>query len=127
MARIPNHWGMNGDGITQQNLVKTSDFMQLIQTRQKKNIQNNEIVEKSASCLIKTRILINLIKTRILKFARQQIQNNSAKKIDDTLEKLESLPLTLNNRRKMENQFKPDNPMRITIIRNPQPGNGSHL
>lgn len=88
MARIPNHWGMNGDGITQQNLVKTSDFMQLIQTRQKKNIQNNEIVEKSASCLIKTRILINLIKTRILKFARQQIQNNSAKKIDDTLKKI---------------------------------------
>lgn len=87
MARIPNHWGMNGDGITQQNLIKTSDFMQLIQTRQKKNIQNNEIVEKSASCLIKTRILINLIKTRILKFARQQIQNNSAKKIDDTLKK----------------------------------------
>lgn len=88
MARIPNHWGMNGDGITQQNLVKTSDFMQLIQTRQKKNIQNNEIVEKSASCLIKTRILINLIKTRILKFARQQIQNNSAKKTDDTLKKI---------------------------------------
>lgn len=48
---------------------------------------NNETVDKLSSYLIKT---------RTLKFVREQIQNKPARiMIDDTLEKLESLPLTL--------------------------------
>ena len=46
-------------------------------------------MDKLASCLIKT---------KILKFAKEQIQNVSVRMIDCTFKQHESLPLTLKNK-----------------------------
>ena len=58
--------------------------MLLIQAKQTISEQN-EIVDKLKSCQIKT---------RKLKFAREQIQNKSARMIDYSFENLENLPRT---------------------------------
>jgi hypothetical protein len=51
--------------------------------------ENNEGMDILASCLINT---------RIIKFAREQIQNKSTRMIDDTFKKLERLSITLKRR-----------------------------
>jgi hypothetical protein len=53
-------------------------------------------MDKLASCLIKT---------RLSKFFREQVQNKSARMIDYISEKLESSPLTLNNKEKWRTQL----------------------
>lgn len=74
----------------QQNLAKTSNIMAHAGSINKTS-ENNEIVNKLASCLIRSRILIS---------AREQIQNKLARMIDYTFENLESLPLTLKTKGK---------------------------
>lgn len=54
-------------------LAKTSSFMQFIQVNFRQMSENNEIVDKLTLCLIKT---------RILKISREQIQNKSVRMID---------------------------------------------
>lgn len=67
------------------------------------------MVGKLASCLIKT---------RMLKFSREQIQNKSETMIDNTFEKLESLYITLKIKENWRPKQNQGNPMRIVIIGN---------
>ena len=60
-----------------------------------------------------------MFKSRILKFAREQIQNKSVRMIDYTFEKLNSLSLILKNKGKWRTKLNQDNPTQITNLRSP--------
>lgn len=77
--------------------------------------ENNEIVDKLTSYLIKTTTL-KFVRKKIF---REQIQNKSARRIDYICKKLEHLSLTLNSKGKWRSKLNQKNPMKIIIIRNP--------
>ena len=91
-------------------LSKNINFYIVHIDRTDETSENNEIVDKLASCLIKT---------RILKFAREQIQNKSVRMIDCKLEKFDSLPLTLKSKGKWRLRSNQADPRRRMTIRNP--------
>lgn len=77
--------------------------------------ENNEIVDKLTSYLIKTTTL-KFVRKKIF---REQIQNKSTRIIDYTCKKLEHLSLTLKCKGKWRSKLNQKNPMKITIIGNP--------
>lgn len=75
-------------------------------TKARQTSKNNEKAVKLALCLIKT---------RILRLARERIQNKLSRMTDHTVGKLESSPLTLKNEEKWTIKLDQDNPLRITL------------
>jgi hypothetical protein len=104
--------GMNRNG-KKKNLAKHSKDIKFYLAhigKTNKTSENYDIVNKLASCLIKT---------RILQFAREQIQNKSVRMIDCKLEKFDSLPLTLKSKGKWRLRSNQADPRRRMTIRNP--------
>lgn len=75
--------GMNRNGKTQENLAMTSNCMQLKQARQTKHLKMTQCINILAS---------RLTKTRVLKFAKEQIQNQPAQMTDCTFKNLKVYP-----------------------------------
>lgn len=83
-----------------QNLAKPNKDIKCYTGKTDKTSENNKVVDKLASCLIKT---------RILKTSREQIQNKPIRMIDNTFGKL-TVHTNTKTSGEMENQIKPGQP-----------------